>query len=357
MKNWCQQLVLVALVCAVAPVSAQVKISKLKDPIPNTWVNFAFSSNGKTMAANYGGEIFHWTPAGGFVDLGPGDPYGASIGISADGKTIVGGIVGSDGNTTPAMWQEATGWLNLGHPAEGCVMDGNWGDAWGVNHDGSIVVGLSWYCPGAEGFEWTSQNGIIGLGHPSGASSRATSISADGSTIVGFWEDATQGNRQPVRWVSGGADDLFLGAVAGEAIAASSDGSQIVGQAADSTGNGRAFYYSKTDGLIDLGVLSGNKVDQSVAFGLSDNGIVIGSSTNPFSWTSKPFVWTKHIGLKPLQKILVEAGAVIPQGVTITSVIAISGNGSAMVGMWQDAGNNVGTWIAYIPPKCQALFK
>jgi hypothetical protein len=354
MKNWCQQLLLVALVCAVAPVSAQVKISKLKDPIPNTWVNFAFSSNGKVMAANYGGEIFRWTAAGGFVDLGPGDPFNSSIGISADGKTIVGGIVRSDSTTAPGMWQEGTGWVDLGSPTGGCSMDGNWGDAWGVNHDGSIVVGLSWYCPGAEGFEWTSQNGIVGLGHPSGASSRATSISADGSTIVGFWEDPTMGNRQPVRWVSG-TSDLFLGNIAGEAIAASSDGSQIVGQAADSTGNGRGFYYTKAGGLIDLGVLSGNKTDQSVAFGLSDSGIVIGTSINPFFWTSKPFLWSQHIGIQPLQKILVRAGAAIPQGVTLFSVLAISANGSAMVGQYQDAKLNVGSWIAYIPPQTPGL--
>ncbi len=353
MKNW-RQLVLCALVCAVLPVSAQVKISKLKDPIPNTWVNFSFSSDGKAMAANYGGEIFRWTAAGGFVDLGPGDPFNSSIGISADGKTIVSGIMGSDGNTTPAMWQQATGWVNLGHPAEGCTIDGNWGDAWGVNHDGSIVVGLSWYCPGAEGFEWTPQNGIVGLGHPAGASSRATTISADGSTIVGFWEDPTMGYRQPVRWVSG-ASDLFLGNIPGEAIATSSDGSQIVGQAADSTGNGRGFYYTKTGGLIDLGVLSGNKTDQSVAFGLSDSGVVIGTSINPFFWTSKPFLWSQHIGLQPLQKILIRAGAAIPQGVTLINVLAISPNGSAMVGQYQDAKFNVGTWIAYIPPQTPGL--
>jgi len=305
------------------------------------------------MAANYGGEIFRWTAAGGFVDLGPGDPFNSSIGISADGKTIVTGIMGTDGNTAPAMWQEATGWVNLGHPAEGCSMDGNWGDAWGTNHDGSMVVGLAWYCPGAEGFEWTAQNGMVGLGHPTGASSRATSISADGSTIVGFWEDPTMGDRQPVRWISG-FPDLFLGNIPGEAIAASSDGSQIVGQAADSTANGRAFYYGKAGGLIDLGVLSGNKTDQSVAFGLSDKGIVIGSSINPFYWISKPFIWTQKIGIQPLQKILVRAGAVIPQGVTLTNVFAISGDGSAMVGMWTDT-KNAGTWIAYLPPNTESL--
>jgi len=342
------------LLCLVVPAWTQVKIARLKDPVPLSWVNFAFSYNGKVMAANYGGEIFRWTAAGGFVDLGPGDPFNSSIGISADGKTIVTGIMGTDGNTAPAMWQEPTGWVNLGHPVEGCSMDGNWGDAWGTNHDGSMVVGLSWYCPGAEGFEWTSQNGIVGLGHPAGASSRATSISADGSTIVGFWEDSTQGYRQPVRW-SSGAPDLFLGNIPGEAIATSSDGRQIVGQAADSTGNGRAFYYTKSGGLIDLGVIGGNKTDQSVAFGLSDKGLVIGSSINPFFWTSKPFLWTQKIGIQPLQKILVRAGADIPQGVTLTSVFAISGDGSAMVGMWTDAKFNVGTWIAYLSPKAQSL--
>jgi len=64
-------------------------------------------------------------------------------------------------------------------------------------------------------------------------------------------------------------------------------------------------------GLIDLGVLGGNKVDQSVAFGLSDKGLVIGASINPFYWTSKPFIWTQKIGIQPLQKILARAGAVI----------------------------------------------
>jgi hypothetical protein len=49
----------------------------LTSPIQNTWANFALSRDGKVMAANYGGEIYRWTPNGGFVDLGPGDPKAA----------------------------------------------------------------------------------------------------------------------------------------------------------------------------------------------------------------------------------------------------------------------------------------
>ena len=334
---WC------ALLCFSASAWAQVKFQQLQSPI-QTWSNYSLSKDGKTMAANVGGEIFRWTAADGFVDLGLGDTFSSSIGISADGNTIVAGMIGPDGYPNPAMWQQATGWVNLGHPAEGCVLDNSWGDAWGVSGDGSVVVGLAWYCPGAEGFQWTKDGGIVGLGHPTGASSRATTISADGSTIVGFYEDPIQGFRRPVRWIAG-TTDMFLGdSLAGEAIAVSSDGSQIVGQAADSTGNGRGFYYSGAGGLVDLGVLSSNTSDQSVATSVSDNGIVIGASINPFNWTSQPFVWSSKMGLHRLQAILVRHGAVIPNNVTLTNVLAISADGTTLVGLWSDAKFNQGPW-------------
>ncbi len=328
---------------------AQVKYVQLTSPI-QSWSNYALSSNGKVMAANIGGKIFRWTSTGGFVDLGLGDTFNSSIGISADGNTIVTGRTGSDGNSNPAMWQQATGWVDLGHPAEGCVLDGSWGDAWGVNADGSIVVGLAWYCPGAEGFQWTKQNGIVGLGHPTNASSRATTISNDGSTIVGFYEDPVQGFRRPVRWISG-STDIFLGDIPGEAIGVSTDGSQIVGQAADSTGNGRAFYYTDSGGLVDLGVLSRNNTDQSVAVGVSDNGIVIGASINSFTWSSKPFVWSAKMGLHGVQAALVSHGAVIPSGVTLTNVLAISADGTTIVGLWQDASFNQGPFLVTLHGK------
>ncbi len=349
MKRLFVLLVGCVLLCFSASALAQVKFVKLKSPI-QSWSNYSLSSNGKVMAANIGGEIFRWTAAGGFVDLGVGDTFNESIGISSDGNTIVTGHMGSDGNTDPARWQQATGWVDLGHPAEGCVIGGNWGDAWSVNSDGSIVVGLSWYCPGAEGFQWTKEGGIVGLGHPTNASSRATTISADGSTIVGFYEDPVQGFRRPVRWISG-STDIFLGDIAGEAIGVSSDGSQIAGQAADSTGNGRAFYYTDAGGLVSLGVLSGNKTDQSVAVGVSDNGIVIGASINSFTWASQPFLWSSKMGLHKLQATLARNGAVIPTGVTLTNVLAISADGSTIVGIWQDASFNQGPWIAIVGGK------
>ena len=189
----------------------------------------------------------------------------------------------------------------------GCPSRGSGGSPGEVNNDGALPGRDVLHSGGlhadsaSEAFPVPEQ---FGLGHPAGASSRATAISADGSTIVGFYEDPVQGFRRPVRWISG-STDLFLGdKLAGEAIGVSSDGSKIVGQASDSRGVGRAFYYTLADGLVSLGVLSGNKTDESVATGVSDNGIAIGASMSIFSWESHPFIWSAKTGLQRLQPLL-----------------------------------------------------
>jgi len=116
-----------------------------------------------------------------------GETFNSSIGISADGNTIVRGRTGADCNSNPARWQQVTGWVDLGHPAEDCVLDGSWGDAWGVNADGSIVVALTWYCPGADGFQWTKQGVSLAWDiRPMPAAARPR-FPADGSTMVGFY--------------------------------------------------------------------------------------------------------------------------------------------------------------------------
>jgi hypothetical protein len=84
------------------------------------------SDGGQYRGRDFSRDVF-WR----FADLGLGDTFTSSIGISADGNTIVTGRTGGDGNSNPAIWQQATGWVNLGYPAEGCVLDGSWGDARG----------------------------------------------------------------------------------------------------------------------------------------------------------------------------------------------------------------------------------
>jgi len=341
------QLFLVCPVLLLASfANAQASFHLLPSPVGPTWSSYSLSNHGEAMAANYGGEIFRWTPATGFVDLGSGDFLSSAVGISGDGNTILASRIGPDGNVNPAIWQQATGWVNLGHPSEGCVLDGSWGSGYGLNGDGTIAVGLAWYCPGAEGFQWTQQDGMVGLGHPSGASSRASAISSNGTVIVGFYEDPSFGNRRPVRWLNG-TTDLFAGdAAIGEATAVSADGTQIAGQATTAAGGIWAMYYTDQGGMISLGTLSGKQFDQSFANGIGGNGKVVGWSGDPFAGTLQAFIWTPQAGMASLQQVLTREGAKIPKGVTLTTALAISGDGKTIVGLWSDNRFDSGAWMA-----------
>jgi probable HAF family extracellular repeat protein len=320
----------------------------IADPVNETWSNFALSGDGSVMAAIYGGEIYRWTAATGFQDLGPGDPYAPVIGISRDGSTIISGHIGADGFSSPTIWR-GTRSLDLGHPANGCTAIGNsWGTGYSLSGDGAVAVGLAWTCTDAEGFAWYPKRGIGSLGHPTGgANSRASAISANAETIVGFWEDAT-GSRHPVRWM-GKQRDFFLGPTTiGEAWAVTSNGTQIAGQTLDASGVPVAFSYSDAGGLVMIGTLSHRAGDQSWANGISDKGRVVGWSGNQFGQGIEAFIWTPQAGMKKLSTLLNELGANIPAGTTLTTAISISADGSTIVGQSVDSSNNVRNWIAHI---------
>jgi uncharacterized membrane protein len=163
--------------------------------------------------------------------------------------------------------------------------------------------------------------------------------------IVGFSEDPTAGVRRPVRWFSG-KTDLFAGAhTPGEASAVSSDGSQIVGQAAVGYG-APAFYYTEKSGLVSLGTLSGDPTDQSFANAVADNGTTVGFSGSFFlGFPQEAFIWSPKMKMQSLQQYLMRSGVLIPFGVTLVDALDISADGSTIVGIWQDTNFNQGGWM------------
>jgi len=349
MKKWLVNAGLLCL-CSSLCLSAQAATATfqtISDPVQGTWSNYALSGDGTVMAANYGGEIYRWTATGGFQNLGLGDSFSSSIGISRDGSTIISGSSGTEPMTSPTLWTKS-GVVDLGHPRNGCWQIGNsWGSGYGISGDGKVAVGLAWTCTAAEGFVWTDKSGNVSLGHPAGNhSSRASAISANAKTIVGFWEDPT-GPRRPVRWV-GGKHDLFLGSTTlGEATAVNSNGTQIVGQAYNASGNGVAFSYSDKGGLHSLGTIRHSTTDQSIANGISDDGRVVGWSGDPFGAGIEAFSWTSHSGMKKLATVLKSLGANIPAGTILTTAVSISADGTTMAGQYFD-GQKFGNWIAHI---------
>ena len=138
----------------------------------------------------------------------------------------------------------------------------------------------------------------------------------------------------------------------GEATAASSDGSQIVGQASpDSAPYGAALYYTDVLGAVSLGTVSHNPYDSSFANGVSDDGVVVGWSGNQFSGGTQAFIWrakSSKAGMLSLHDFLVSRGAVIPPSLVLTDALAISADGSTVVGQWQDANFHSGNFVAYL---------
>ncbi len=135
-------------------------------------------------------------PGGGFRALTflPGDRNASAYGISSDGL-VVAGQSSSPTRTSAVIWTfDAAGTLiaTVGLPA--LPGGSNFSEAWGISGSGLVVVGDSESGNGPEAAKWIG--GVVtGLGDlPGGAfSSSALAASGDGSIIVGYGTSATSG--------------------------------------------------------------------------------------------------------------------------------------------------------------------
>lgn len=340
--------VLVVLPLGMSAFGQVTTFEVFEGPIAAAKADFSLSRNGAVMACNYGGEIYLWTPDRGFVYLGSGHPLATSVGISADGFTVCATRSNDrDGHRNPALWSVIDGWVDLGHSPDGCVMDDSWGSVFDLSGDGSVAVGLSWVCPGAQGFMWTRGSGMVDLAHPgNGGASRASAVSADGLTIVGFFEHPEHGFRRPVRWLPDGTPDLYAGEeVSGAATDTNDDGSIIVGYSVRDKVS-EANYWTEAESLVYLGTLTGHPYDPSVATHVTDDGTIYGHSGDPWWGITEAFVWTATDGMRRLQDVFAAAGADVPADLWLTDVAAVSGDGTRLVGSWRDRQFNRGQWMA-----------
>ncbi len=102
-----------------------------------------------------------------------------------------------------------------------------------VSADGLTVVGFSETAHGSQAFRWTAGGGLVGLGN-SNDLSMAWAISGDGSVVVGSrdYGVGAEIRIQPYRWdtTSGVGTPVDAGVSGGVAYDVSADGSVIVGR-------------------------------------------------------------------------------------------------------------------------------
>jgi probable HAF family extracellular repeat protein len=231
----------------------------------------------------------------------------AAIGISGDGRVVVGWSRGATSGTQAFRWS-SDGMRALAGPR-----DGESSVAHDASSDGSVIVGhVRSDSTRVEAFRWTAASGIVGLGDLPGGrfDSKARAVSADGSVVVGTSDSAS--GLEAFQWTRSagmvGLGDLPGGRFQSQANAVSADGAVVVGSSLSRSGV-EAFRWTRT-GIVGLGDLPGGRPPsafKSRAYAVSsDGGVVVGSGTTPVGEES--FRWSPDGGMALLGHI--DGGAV-----------------------------------------------
>lgn len=215
-----------------------------------------------------------------FTALGdlPGGAFGnAALGVSADGRVVVGRSVGASGS-------EAVRWEGGAPTGLGDLPGGTFSSlARAASADGAVVVGRATPASDTEAFRWEA--GVMtGLGNLPGGSGhgQANGVSGDGSVVVGF--AAGPSGLEAFRWQGGvmqGLGDLPGGGFSSAAVGVSADGTRVAGYG--NSGDFEAFAW-QGGSLLGLGFLAdpgSSPTFQSLAYGISaDGAVIVGTSHN-----------------------------------------------------------------------------
>ena len=298
---------------------------------------YALSADGRSAAGytiGIGLPGYRWNAVSGRNDFGMTSPAPSEgRGISGDGNVVVGGDE-AVGNSA-YRWTEATGYQSLGvlpNYSNSIARD--------ANFDGSIVVGTLSNGPGStpQAFRWTQAGGMQGLG----AGTRAHAISGDGLTIVGESGTAPFG----YTWTASGGLHFLPGLTGSNegilARAINHDGLIVVGRSGPFTAKTTMWINGAPTELI-------NTVPDSVltACGVSDTGEVVAGQLQTATGIF-PGIWTSATLTMRLDNFLINHGVVIPTGVTLSEVTAISADGRTFAG-WTNGSMGVQGFVATIP--------
>jgi probable HAF family extracellular repeat protein len=219
------------------------------------------------------------------------------------------------------------------------TLGGDWSMAHGVSADGSVVVGWAENAAGyARAFRWTAAGGMedlnITFAHLLTDGSElwtANAISPDGRYIVGRGYNAATGRFEAFLLDTRGTGVeerlTWLGTLGGGGSAAtgvSADGSVVVGVAYNAAWQRRAFRWTAARGMQDLGTLGGS---WSVAWGVSADGSVVVGEAGNAAGQERAFRWTAAGGMQDLGTL----------GGDYSWALGVSADGSVVVGWAENA--------------------
>ena len=213
------------------------------------------------------------------------------------------------------------------------TLGGSYSFATSITPDGTIVVGAAQDASGNyRVFRWTESGGMEDLGIPLGGTyAGAAGISADGSVIIGTSKN-DQDEHHAFLWTPGQIRDLgTLGGSESWAWGVSADGTVVVGETELASGEWRAFRWTDADGMQNLGTLGGDSWAIAVS---ADGKVVVGGSTTN-DGHDHAFRWTEA------SNTMRDLGTL---GGDDSYATGVSADGSVVVG---DAQTGSGAWHAF----------
>jgi probable HAF family extracellular repeat protein len=182
------------------------------------------------------------------------------------------------------------------------------------------------------------------------------SISADGTTIVGYSRQTL--GTEAFRWTQStglvGLGDIPGGPFNSQAYHVSSDGKVIVGYSSDSLSREQAFRWTLTDGLVPLGFASSDPNEWSQAHAVSaDGNLIVGNNNTGISVTDvKSLLWDPVHGMRYLTTGLADDyGLTFPAGWKITGGWDLSDNGRVIGVAGYDPSNSAAAGVITIIPE------
>jgi hypothetical protein len=308
-----------------------------------------FSQNGEYLSifVNQGSGV-RWTRSTGVEEALSGLNYSNGInnlGVVAGSVALNGGD-GNGGNDIPALLPiGATAPTELALPAD--TQNAN---VYDVSDDGS-AVGLTWTSDFsiARAYYYSStDDAVIPLPVDSpDESSRANSISADGSVIVGWNADPQTGGWRGVVWkdqvatyptVTVDGADINVG-----------DGSAVSGNGQWAVGNG----YPTADGSSAAWLLNVQTGELTAipgipfAFGVSDDGKTVVGASGFFDFPPRAaYIWTEADGTVMFTDYMASRGIDYPTDWGFEGgLTAVSGDGSTVAGWTRASPNGMQSFV------------
>lgn len=259
------------------------------------------------------------------------------------------------------IFSDPGGWLDLTSPyPTNCDPDVS--GAFDISADGKVAVGLLWNGCNAEAFRWSDTGGagtvtpleLIG-DSPSGTpANRASVVSDDGKVAAGF---AQHGNvdRSPAIWAENGTGTLLDPTntdTPGEILSITADGAALGGI----TGYD-GFRWTQADGIVPLARLETSlPSDPTFTNAIAAHGeLIFGAVGDAFNGIPVAFVWTQAGGSKSLQDIALANGLMIPEGFSMTNVLAASDDGSVVLGTLTSENLEIKTFVLKLPVSAYGL--